>query len=208
MLRIVVSKGHTFDRLIAVSSLHATIGRSTACGIWLPDPLVSREHAVLAKSRTGYCIRDLRSRNGTLLNGRRLGPAEEELRDGSDVVVGKYHLKLWFGANSSNQEVANADDPTWPDNDAPDSVAVATPATLKLTPAQRRVYSCFLEGCLEKEVAALLGISIHTVHWHAKAIYRVFAVSTRAELISQWATQARSAQNLPTADEETSVDRH
>lgn len=208
MLRIVVSIGHTFDRLIDVSSSHATIGRSKACGIWLPDPLVSRDHAALTKSRHGYCIRDLKSRNGTLLDGRRVGQAEEELHDGADVVVGKYHLKMWFGATPSHEGIANADDPTWPDDDAAGSVAIAMPATLKLTPAQRRVYSCFLEGRLEKEVAAALGISIHTVHWHAKAIYRLFAVSTRAELIAQWATQARNAQGLPTADEDTRVDPH
>lgn len=192
MLRIVVSIGHTFDRLIDVSSSHATIGRSTACAIWLPDPLVSRDHAALSRSRHGYCIRILKSRNGTLLNGRRVGQVEEELHDRADVVVGKYHLRMWFGANPSNQGMVNADAPTWPDNDAPDSVATAMPATLKLTPAQRRVYSCFLEGRLEKEVAAALGISIHTAHWQAKEIYRLFAVSTRAELIAQWATQARN----------------
>lgn len=208
MLRIVVSIGHTFDRLIDVSAAKATIGRSKECGIWLPDPLVSREHALLTKSCNGYCVRDLKSRNGTLLNGRRVGQAEEELRDGSDVVVGKYHLKIWYGASHSIQEVANADDPTWPDNDAPGSVATRLPATLKLTPAQRRVYSCFLEGRLEKEVAALLGISIHTVHWHAKAIYRLFAVSTRAELIAQWALQARDAPNRLATDEDTRVDAH
>jgi len=41
-----------------------------------------------------------------------------------------------------------------------------------LTVAQQRVYEAFLQGLSEKEVAAQLGVSVHSVHNHTKSIYR------------------------------------
>jgi DNA-binding CsgD family transcriptional regulator len=40
-----------------------------------------------------------------------------------------------------------------------------------------------VEGRTEPEIAALLGKSPHTVHSHLKAIFRLFDVHSRSELI-------------------------
>ena len=52
------------------------IGRSSACHLRLHEPGVSAIHASLRWSAEGWELRDLGSRNGTWLNGRRLGPGE------------------------------------------------------------------------------------------------------------------------------------
>lgn len=52
------------------------LGRSPAAGIRLSDPSVSAEHAELSVEDGGLRIRDLKSKNGTTVNGRRL--LEEE----------------------------------------------------------------------------------------------------------------------------------
>jgi pSer/pThr/pTyr-binding forkhead associated (FHA) protein len=45
-----------------------TIGRAAECGLQLPDQTVSRQHAVIEwNDRSGYVLRDVGSRSGTLL---------------------------------------------------------------------------------------------------------------------------------------------
>lgn len=52
------------------------IGRSLTCVIRLDRPDVSNEHASLRWSGSGWELRDLGSRNGTYVEGVRLGPGE------------------------------------------------------------------------------------------------------------------------------------
>lgn len=52
------------------------IGRSASCGLQLEDRAVSGEHAVLAWQDGGWTLRDLGSRNGTFVNGQRVGPGQ------------------------------------------------------------------------------------------------------------------------------------
>lgn len=49
------------------------IGRAPGCALRLEDRLVSGEHATLAWDGTGWTLRDLGSRNGTFVDGERLG---------------------------------------------------------------------------------------------------------------------------------------
>jgi hypothetical protein len=62
-------------RLIALSP-HTVIGRSPACSVVLDDLRASAEHAAIAWSGECWEIRDLGSRNGTWLDGRRLTSGE------------------------------------------------------------------------------------------------------------------------------------
>lgn len=53
----------------------------------------------------------------------------------------------------------------------------------KLAPRLHQVMNLLVVGLSEKEVAAALGISIHTCHDYVKKLHRHFEVSTRSELI-------------------------
>lgn len=55
------------------------LGRSSTCTIQLNNPRVSGEHARLAWTRFGWELRDLGSRNGTWVDGKRLGAGEAVL---------------------------------------------------------------------------------------------------------------------------------
>jgi pSer/pThr/pTyr-binding forkhead associated (FHA) protein len=63
------------------------IGRAKDAGITLRDPEVSREHARLSSRDGVVYVEDLRSRNGTFLNGRRVSEAIE-VREGDEIDVG------------------------------------------------------------------------------------------------------------------------
>ena len=59
------------------------------------------------------------------------------------------------------------------------------PAPADLSPRLRDTLAALSEGLSEKQVAARLGISAHTVHEYTKALYRQFGVSSRAELLAR-----------------------
>ncbi len=68
-----------------------TIGRSHDNDVFLPDQLLSRHHAEILKADSGYTLKDLGSKNGTLLNGARVN-ASMPLAPGDSIVLGDYRL--------------------------------------------------------------------------------------------------------------------
>jgi phosphoserine phosphatase RsbU/P len=68
-------------------------GRAVANHLRLDDPAASREHFELRRVGGGYFIRDLGSRNGTLVNG---APLRQELMllPGDEITVGRTRLVL------------------------------------------------------------------------------------------------------------------
>lgn len=76
-----------------------SIGRSTKSGIFLDDVTVSRSHAVIEKSGSGYLLRDCGSLNGTYLNSTSVN--EIELRSGDEIQIGKFHLLFVTGSTST-----------------------------------------------------------------------------------------------------------
>jgi DNA-binding NarL/FixJ family response regulator len=48
-----------------------------------------------------------------------------------------------------------------------------------------QTFECLLAGDSEKQVAAKLGLSQHTIHVYVKALYKHFKVATRAELLAR-----------------------
>lgn len=89
VMQIAGRNGPTF--LLAVEKGN-TLGRSTSGDIVIPDRLASREHAVIERdSGDGrWQIRDLGSRNGTWVDGRRID--EATLEPGMTVRIGTTEL--------------------------------------------------------------------------------------------------------------------
>jgi hypothetical protein len=71
---------------------HATIGRRTGAAIAVEDALVSQEHAIISKDDARWVVRDLGSRNGTYVNGRRIDVTR--IRCGDRITVGRTVLLL------------------------------------------------------------------------------------------------------------------
>lgn len=62
-------------------------GRGSECHVRPNSEWVSRQHCMLLVSERVVCLRDLGSRNGTLVNGRRI-LADQRLEDGDQVQIG------------------------------------------------------------------------------------------------------------------------
>ena len=70
-----------------------TFGRSTEADVCIPDAKVSRIHAEIRPWDGDYVIKDLKSRNGTFVNGARVETAV--LKAGDVIRVGpiEFHLE-------------------------------------------------------------------------------------------------------------------
>jgi len=64
--------------------------------------------------------------------------------------------------------------------------APVDPRLAALQPRLRKVMQHLLQGDSEKQVAAKLGLSKHTVHEYVKMLYQQLGVNSRGELLSQW----------------------
>lgn len=55
----------------------------------------------------------------------------------------------------------------------------------RLSPRLAQVHSLLLKGLSEKEAAARMNLSAHTVHRHVNRLYQVLGVNSRAELLAR-----------------------
>lgn len=95
---VLIHRGENKGSRYLVTKDGITIGRSTTSGIFLDDVTVSRAHAAIEKSDTGYYLRDSGSLNGTYVNSTSIN--EVELRSGDEIQIGKFHLLFVTGRTS------------------------------------------------------------------------------------------------------------
>src|ERR1051326_1813676 len=85
--RLLVIAGPSKDSTIPLPDGEATVGRDPANAVALADPSVSRKHCLLRPEEDWrFQIKDLDSRNGTLVNG--LPVKEQWLRHGDEIATG------------------------------------------------------------------------------------------------------------------------
>lgn len=85
--RLLVIAGPSRDLTISLPSGEATVGRDPANLVAVIDPSVSRKHCLLRREEDGRCqIKDLESRNGTLVNGQAI--KEHWLSHGDEIATG------------------------------------------------------------------------------------------------------------------------
>jgi hypothetical protein len=70
--RLVVRRGPQPNQQYELTRDKVTIGRDITNDVVVSDPEVSRHHARLVRTATGYAIEDLRSTNGTFVNQQRI----------------------------------------------------------------------------------------------------------------------------------------
>ncbi|MCH8309201.1 MAG: FHA domain-containing protein [Chloroflexi bacterium] len=82
-----------------------SIGRSLISNIVIDKPGISRHHASIRSDAEGFWIADAGSRNGTYLNGTKLGAEPVMLREGDKIELGGM-AEFWvFAATTQTQDV-------------------------------------------------------------------------------------------------------
>lgn len=79
----------------------ATVGRLPDNAIVVDDRSVSRRQALIFPSGEGHAIRDTGSRNGTWVNGRRIGDEPIPLHPGDQIALGRYGVVLGYYTDES-----------------------------------------------------------------------------------------------------------
>lgn len=90
--RLVVYRNDKQELCVPIAESGASIGRDAGSAVQLSSPEVSKRHAFLQQTPQGWCIRDLDSRNGLLVNGSRV--KEAILRSGDKLTIGPYLLQF------------------------------------------------------------------------------------------------------------------
>jgi predicted component of type VI protein secretion system len=86
---VVKSNGQEIDRRELTGPL--VVGRAPDCDLVVPDILLSRRHCRIESTSSGWGVLDLQSKNGTVINGERLGAAYH-LLDNDVVRLGRSRI--------------------------------------------------------------------------------------------------------------------
>jgi hypothetical protein len=87
---IAVHRGASKGARFLIAQDRSSIGRSPESEIFLDDVTVSRAHAVIERTATGFSLSDLGSLNGTYINNQSL--KSTSLKCGDEIQIGKFHL--------------------------------------------------------------------------------------------------------------------
>lgn len=89
---LVVLSENLFGKTFVLSKARSLIGRGNNCDIVVKDPLISREHCLIEYDGS-YFLRDLGSKNGTVLNRKALS-RRASLYYGDRIVIGSTILRF------------------------------------------------------------------------------------------------------------------
>jgi DNA-binding CsgD family transcriptional regulator len=152
--------------LRTLESDRVTVGTLESNDVVVEADGVSHVHAVFERLGDAWCVRDLGSRNGTFVNGRRI-IGERALHSGDEIVLGR--LRLLFRGPVRGSETA----------------AIAQPPAL--TPRERDVLvarcrplltgDAFTEPASIRAIAAELVVSEAAVKQHLSRLYGKFEVA-------------------------------
>lgn len=138
MGKIIISRDGVVEQEIPLSRERMTIGRRSRNDIVLSHPAVSGEHAVITTILDESFLEDLRSTNGTFVNGQRVG--KHFLQHQDMIKIAKYRIEyLADGVRpvpAPTGESATIPLPPAPrPGPAPTRVAAPVPAAAPATPA-------------------------------------------------------------------------
>lgn len=98
--KLIVASGKSAGRAITVKRDRLLIGRAEECDVRPLSEDVSRRHCAVIVGPAAVWVEDLRSRNGTFVNGRRI-EGKVEVKHGDVIRVGVLELKVACSEPSS-----------------------------------------------------------------------------------------------------------
>ena len=109
-----VLNGSCSGQRIPMDFRRFVVGVERDCDLRPASTLLSRHHCVFKKDEYAVRVRDLGSKNGTFVNGRRIS-SEVVLNPGDEVTVGDVRLHVVLSASPQVQQSAADSDPSLSD---------------------------------------------------------------------------------------------
>jgi pSer/pThr/pTyr-binding forkhead associated (FHA) protein len=100
-----VIEGAKTGAKIPVKKAEFIIGRSQSCHLCAGSSAVSRQHCAIMRDENRVTVKDMGSRNGTLVNGNKI-EGEVELATGDELVVGPLKFMVTITAGLNNKKRA------------------------------------------------------------------------------------------------------
>lgn len=162
-----------------VTEERSVIGRDSNCKLPLVYPTVSRRHCEVWAEDNNVYVRDLKSVNGTFVNGREV--RKQQLQPGDVLQIGPLMLQV-VRAVESGEKVFDVgfDQESTP---IPGEMR-KTLEIVNLAARDQEIVKLLVEGYTEKQVAVHTKMTQNAVHSHVKALYKRLGVSSRAQLIA------------------------
>lgn len=185
LAQLVVQQGVQVGKTFPLGHRPVVLGRDEKADISLPDPEVSRLHARISWLETQYVIEDLRSTNGTYLNGVLLR-IPRPLNPGDKIALGQTVLEFeWLAGepprvaatqtqvllseqprSSATEEPRSVTQPPTLTPPAVPSPSVATPAApQEQKESSSGINRCLLIGCGCLVLLAVLIVGAFVLVW-------------------------------------------
>lgn len=100
---LMILAGSDIGKLYPLKLQELVAGRSTDCDIWIEDNTISRKHFRIKKVNNVYTIQDLKSTNGTFVNGKRVKSIE--LQEGDKIQISKDTI-MQFDYYDENRKIS------------------------------------------------------------------------------------------------------
>ena len=107
-VKLKVLEGSHAGKEIAIRGSKFLIGRSDECNLRPNSDAISRRHCIIIVSGDVVGIRDLKSRNGTLLNGEKI-TSDRRLREGDRLRVGPLEFEVLIKSAEVTPAAAGTD---------------------------------------------------------------------------------------------------
>lgn len=189
-LEIWRSSGRT---VVELSGERTSLGKEESNDVAVPeDAAVSRLHAVIERYPSGWCIRDVGSRNGTFVNGGRVW-GEHRLRPGDEIRIGATRIVYWGSEPPGQQTAADLHDqpPDLTKREREVLLALCRPVLLGQT---------FTKPASIRAMAEELVISETAVKQHLFRLYGKFGIHGEAEPRLRLANEAIRLSAVTLAD--------
>ena len=102
-VKLVVLGGKHPGQEIAVQGPEFLVGRAPECKLRPNSDMVSRRHCMISVAEGRATIRDLGSRNGTLVNDQKI-TGEHELRTGEKIKIGPLEFEVHLSTSVSGKK--------------------------------------------------------------------------------------------------------
>ncbi len=169
---VVTSEGPLRGRVLVVDAEEMVLGRREHSDLELPDPHVSRAHAVIRKQSGAVWVEDLGSTGGTYVNDAQVSGAHA-LKHGDTVRFGTVEARF-----EDRESQMNRDD---------DTVLMELPEVEDkpmLSPRQQEVLRYLRDGLTNPEIAKRLGVTERTVKAHCQEVFDRIGARNRTAAVA------------------------
>ena len=181
--------GRSGRELRPLDSERMTVGTLESNDVVVDADGVSRVHAVFERFGGTWCVRDLGSRNGIFVNGRRI-VGERGLHSGDEILLGRLRL-LFRGPAGGKETAAIAEAPPLTTRERDVLLALCRPLLTG---------DAFTEPASTRAIATELVVSEAAVKQHLSRLYVKFDVADGERRRVQLANAAVSAGAVKVSD--------